>query len=111
MKQEYDIEIYEDEKGNSPFQNWLVKLKDKTAITKIRARIRRMSVGNFGDAKPLTGAKGIYELREHYGQGFRVFYTKVGNKVILLLAGSSKKDQNKAIAKAKEYLAEYERRK
>jgi len=90
---------------------WLVKLKDKTTITKIRARILIMSVGNFGDAKPLTGAKGIYELREHYGQGFRVFYAKVGNKVILLLAGSSKKDQNKAIAKAKEYLAEYERRK
>jgi putative addiction module killer protein len=67
-------------------------------------------LGNLGGAKPLTGAKGIYELREHYKQGFRVFYAKVGKKVVLLLAGSTKSDQNKTIAKAKEYLADYERR-
>lgn len=111
MKQIYDIQIYENEKGESPFQDWLSGLKDKKAKSKITARIRRIAVGNFGDAKPLAGAKGIYELREHYGQGFRVFYAKKGKAVILLLAGSTKKDQKKTITKAKEYLTEYERRK
>ena len=111
MKPIYDIEVYEDEQGKSPFSDWLLKLKDKKAQAKIRARIRRVSMDNFGDTKPLAGAKGIYELREHYGQGFRVFYVKTGKTVILLLAGSTKKDQNRTIIKATEYLADYERRK
>ena len=110
MKQVYDIEIYEDKKGKSPFAEWLTGIKDMKSRAKIQSRIDRIALGNFGDAKPITGAKGIYELREHYGQGFRVFYAKVGKKVVLLLAGSTKKDQNKAIAKATEYLADYERR-
>ncbi len=106
----YELEIYEDEKGNCPFADWLKKIKDIKARVKIQARIDRVSLGNFGDAKPLQGAKGIHELREHYGQGFRVFYTKLDNKIVLLLAGSTKKDQDKTITKAKEYLADYERR-
>ena len=110
MKQVYEIEIYEDEKGKSPFSDWISGIKDLKSRAKIQARLDRIEFGNFGDAKPITGAKGIYELREHYGQGFRVFYTKIGKKVVLLLAGSTKKDQNKTITKAKEYLADYERR-
>ena len=51
-------------------------------------------------------------MREHYGPGYRIFYTLVGKKLIVLLAGSSKKDQKKVIAEAKKYLADYaERRK
>ncbi len=56
------------------------------------------------------GAKGLYEMREHYGPGYRIFYTTVGKKIILLLAGSSKKDQAKAVTQAKGYLADYEER-
>ena len=46
-------------------------------------------------------------MREHYSPGYRIFYAVVGKKLVLLLAGSTKKDQKKAIAKAKEYLADY----
>ncbi len=63
--------------------------------------------GNFGDWKDIKGAKGVFEMREHYGPGYRIFYAVVGKKVVLLLAGSTKKDQKKTIAKAKEYLTDY----
>ena len=108
--QQYEVEIYLSEDKRAPFQEWLDQIKDKTARTKLYARLRRASYGNFGDWKDIKGAKGIYEMREHYGQGYRMFYTIVGQKIILLLAGSSKKDQSKTIAKAKEYLADYKRR-
>ena len=49
-------------------------------------------------------------MREHYDPGYRILYTLVGNKVIVLLAGSSKKDQKKAVAQAKKYLADYAER-
>jgi putative addiction module killer protein len=106
----YDIEIYETEDGDVPFQNWLDGIKNAEAKTQIVARIRRASMGNFGDWKPLTGATGICEMRIHHSQGFRIFYTLSGQKIVLLLAGATKKEQDKTIVKAKTYLADYERR-
>ena len=106
----FEILEYITEDGKKPFAIWLLNLKDKKAQVKIRARIARASLGNFGDWKSLDDTNGIYEMREHYGAGFRVFYKLIGNKIVLLLAGSTKKDQISTIAKAKEYLADYERR-
>ena len=106
----YEIESYVTEKGEAPFLKWLEQLKDKTAKTKLYARLERASHGNFGDWKDLKNAKGVYEMREHYGQGFRVYYSVEGQKIVLLLAGSTKKEQNKTIAKAKAHLADYKRR-
>lgn len=108
--EQYQIETYLTEEGNEPFQEWLNEIKDKIARTKISARLRRASYGNFGDWKDLKGAKGIYEMREHYGQGYRIFYSIINQKIVLLLVGSTKKDQNKMINKAKEYFADYNRR-
>ncbi|MDR4503732.1 MAG: type II toxin-antitoxin system RelE/ParE family toxin [Candidatus Scalindua sp.] len=65
------------------------------AQAKILARIRRASFGNFGDWKKIKGTKGIFEMREHYRQGYRILYTVVKKKLVLLLAGSTKKDQKK----------------
>ncbi|MCA9466157.1 MAG: type II toxin-antitoxin system RelE/ParE family toxin [Nitrospira sp.] len=109
MKQ-YEIEEYVTERGKVPFAEWLLHLKDKTGQAKVLARVHRASFGNFGDWKEIKGAKGLYEMREHYGPGYRIFYTLVGQKLIVLLAGSSKKDQKKAVAQAKKYLAEYAER-
>lgn len=103
----YEVEEYVTKEGKVPFAEWLLHLKDTTGQGKLLARIRRASFGNFGDWKEIKGAKGLYEMREHYGPGYRIFYTLVGKKLILLLAGSSKKDQKKAIAQAKKYLADY----
>ena len=106
----YDIEEYVTANGESPFSDWLSKLKDGIARAKLTARIDRAAHGNFGDWKPRVGAKGLFEMRENFGPGYRLFYSVIGQKVILILAGSAKKDQNRAIAKAKEYLADYETR-
>ena len=79
-------------------------------LSAIVARIDRATYGNFGDWKALSGAKGLFEMRIHYGQGYRIFYTVVDGRIILLLAGSEKRSQDKMIAKASEYLADYNRR-
>ena len=103
----YEIETYVAENGTAPFETWLWSLKDGKARLAISARIERASVGDFGDWKSIKGAKGIFEMRIHYAQGFRIFYTIIGQKVVLLLAGSTKQDQERAIARAKEYLSAY----
>ncbi len=75
------------------FDHWLDKLKDGKARAKITARIDRLRDGNFGDVKPV-GA-GISEMRIHYGSGYRVYFTRRGMKIILVLYGGSKKTQAK----------------
>lgn len=67
-----------------------------------------MKLGNFGDCKSLGDE--IAELRIHYGPGIRIYYSKIGNKVVLLLFGGDKGSQSKDIDKAKEYLREYQSR-
>lgn len=106
-----EIEAYTTEAGKVPFETWLASLKDAKARLAIFARIERAAAGDFGDWKPLAGAKGIFEMRIHYGPGFRVFYAVVGQTVIVLLAGSSKRDQDRTIARAKSYLEDYNKRK
>lgn len=110
MEPTYEIEEYVTEDAKAPFGQWLLGLKDKRAQAKIRARITRAAFSNFGDWKAIKNGNGLCEMREHYGPGYRVFYKVVGQKIVLLLAGSSKADQNKAITQAKERLADYERR-
>ena len=105
----YELEEYAKENGETPFSDWLEGLKDQKAQRKITQRIRRASLGNFGDFKSIKGSKGLFEMREHYGAGYRVFYSIIEGKIVLLLAGSIKRDQKKAIRQATEYLADYER--
>lgn len=106
----YQIEVYVTVDGKEPFNEWLLSLRDKAARDKLTARVDRAAHGNFGDWKPLTGMKGLFELREHHGPGHRVYFAMVGQTVLLLLAGSTKKDQRRVIRKAAEYLADYHRR-
>lgn len=106
----FEIEVYLTEDGEAPFQAWLDAIASSEIRTQIFARIRRASLGNFGDWKPLAGAPGIFEMRIHAGSGYRVFYTVVGNTVVLLLAGATKKDQRRALEKAKVYLDDYRKR-
>lgn len=108
--QRYEIEVYTRPDGKAPFQIWHHSLKDAKAFLAVQARVERASRGDFGDWKKLTSAKGVFEMRISYAQGYRVFYTVVGQKVVLLLAGSTKQDQDKTIAKATEYLEDYKTR-
>ncbi len=103
-----EIEIYETASGKRPFDIWLNKIKDEQTIGKILARLDRLEFGNIGDCKSLKD--GIYELRIHYGAGIRIYYSKIKNKVLLLLCGGTKGSQTKDIKKAKEFLQDYKNR-
>jgi putative addiction module killer protein len=107
----YEIEEYVESNGKVPFREWLLAIKDAAARAKLLARIDRASYGNFGDWKPIKNAQGLFEMREHYGPGFRIYYAVMGRRILLLLAGSTKADQSKAIAAAKSRLNDYHRRK
>ena len=82
------------------FSKWHGKLKDARARAKINLRIEQVKLGNFGDFKFV--GDGIYEMRIQYGPGYRIYYTKKDDIVVLLLAGSDKSTQQKDIDKAKE---------
>ena len=104
----WEIEVYANEKGNKPFQEWLSQL-DASLKARVLERINRVRDGNFGDHKFLQD--GIYELRFHFGSGYRVYYGKIGIRIILLLTGGSKGKQNQDIKKAKTYLKNYKEEK
>ena len=82
------------------FEGWLDGLGDRRAQLKIAQRILRLEGGNPGDWKSL--GDGVSEMRINYGPGYRVYYTVQDQVVYLLLCGSDKKGQAKAIRKAKE---------
>ena len=77
------------------FAKWIDNLIDIRARARILVRIERLSIGNPGDVKSV--GKGVSELRIDYGPGYRVYYKKVGQTLIILLAGGDKKTQNKDI--------------
>ena len=82
------------------FVDWVKKHKDNGLKAKILARTTQMRSGNFGDHKSL--GDGISELRIHYGPGYRVYYTRRGRVVVILLCGGDKDSQKRDIKKAKE---------
>jgi putative addiction module killer protein len=73
------------------FKDWRGSLKDRQAVAKVNARIRRLSAGNPGDVKPV--GSGVSELRIDYGPGYRVYFMQRGPVVIVLLAGGDKRTQ------------------
>jgi len=92
---------YTDEKGRSPYAQWLGKLKDPRAKAKIIMQVDKMELGLFGDVEPI--GEGLSELRIHYGPGYRVYYAKEDRQVYLLLCGGDKSTQSKDIRNAKAY--------
>jgi putative addiction module killer protein len=81
------------------FKSWMKALKDSNAQVRILARIRRLSLGNVGDAKPV--GEGVSELRIDYGPGYRVYFTRIGREIAVFLVGGDKSTQSKDIATAK----------
>lgn len=80
------------------FSKWIDGLQDIRARVRILVRIERLAAGNPGDVKPV--GEGVSELRIDYGPGYRVYFRKMGQKVIILLAGGDKKSQSKDIKTA-----------
>ena len=82
------------------FDAWLDGLRDRSAQKRIALRIRRIETGLLGDWKPL--GDGVSEIRVDVGAGYRLYYTMRERVIVILLCGSDKSDQNRAIKRAKE---------
>jgi putative addiction module killer protein len=82
------------------YADWFDSLRDRKARARIDVRIRRLSLGNPGDVKPV--GSGVSELRIDYGPGYRVYFVQRGPMVIILLAGGDKRTQDRDIKKALE---------
>jgi len=88
------------------FQAWLSELRDRQARARIAARITRLAQGNLGDWKATQGA--VSELRIDYGPGYRLYFTRRGTTVILLLCGGDKRTQAADIKRALKMVDELE---
>jgi putative addiction module killer protein len=99
-----EIRNYITPDGRAPFKEWLNSLQDKKTQTVVLNRLNRVQLGNFGDCKHL--GEGVYELRIHYGSGYRVYFGDLEGIIVLLLCGGTKRSQSKDIKRAKEYWLE-----
>jgi putative addiction module killer protein len=103
-----ELRYYQTAAGGRPFVEWLEGLNDRQARARIEARLARVAVGNFGDVEPV--GEGVMELRIDWGPGYRVYFARLGQVVVLLLCGGDKRTQQKDINRAKGYFEDYKAR-
>jgi putative addiction module killer protein len=82
----------------SKFTKWIQELKDLKGKARIQARIDKLEFGHFGDCESI--GSGVFELRIHFGPGYRVYLIKKGQELVILLAGGDKGSQAKDIKQA-----------
>jgi len=87
-----------DVRKTEEFAHWLDGLRDLRARARVQVRIERLAAGLVGDAKPV--GEGVSELRIDYGPGYRVYFTRRGEGLLILLAGGDKRTQSRDIARA-----------
>ncbi len=103
-----ELKYYLETKGTSPFAEWFDQLSDE-AGAKVAVALARMGQGNLSNAKGV--GEGVFEYRIDFGAGFRVYFGKDGEKLIILLCGGTKKKQQRDIEAAKTRWKDYKRRK
>lgn len=80
------------------FDTWLDGLKDRVTAMRLKTRLRKAMLGNLGNIKPV--GDGVFEMREFFGPGWRMYYVKQGNVIIVMLGGGDKSTQAADIAAA-----------
>ncbi len=80
------------------FTQWLNSIKDGMTRRRLVVRLRKLSLGNMGDIKPV--GEGVSELREHFGPGWRMYFVQRGSIIVVMLGGGTKSTQQADIAKA-----------
>jgi putative addiction module killer protein len=94
-----------DVRQTETFRKWRAKLKDERARAFIASRLDRLAYGHAGDVAPV--GEGISELRIHYGPGYRIYFLRRGNTVVILLCGGDKSTQARDIVAAKRLAGEW----
>lgn len=103
-----EIREYIDRRGRSPFGRWFEGL-DAGAATRVRTALARMETGNLSNVRSV--GSGVLERRIHVGPGYRVYFGKDGDTLIVLLGGGTKARQQRDIRNARSLWREYRRRK
>ncbi|MGH8673050.1 MAG: type II toxin-antitoxin system RelE/ParE family toxin [Burkholderiales bacterium] len=104
----FEVRHYVTAAGVDVFAEWFAALADRQAQARIQARVDRIERGLFGDCEPV--GEGVRELRIDWGPGYRVYYARAGDRIILLLCGGDKRKQQTDIRRAKEYWHEHQER-
>ena len=100
------VRVMDSFQRTSEFDAWLKALRDPVGKAQIISRIRSAEAGNFGDCEPV--GEGVSEMRVHCGPGYRVYYSRTGDVVYLLLCGGDKSTQKRDIKQAKALLKSLE---
>jgi putative addiction module killer protein len=108
MPREQAVRIYARSDASEPFTQWLRGLRDGRTRNRIRQRIARVRLGNFGDTRFV--GEGVHELRIPFGPGFRVYFGRDGDGVVILLCGGDKSTQVRDIERAQDYWRDYRSR-
>ena len=104
-----EIEYYQTATGRCPYLEWFDRIREGATRDRIDVRLARLRLGNFSDHRDL--GRGLWELRLFLGPGYRIYYTRRGDRVVILLAGGTKATQRRDIGKAREYLRDLQERK
>ena len=103
-----EILHYQTARGRDLFAEWFDGLRDLKTMNRIEARLDRLKVGNFGDVKLV--ATGVWELRFHFGSGYRIYVGLDGQRLVILLCGGDKSTRESDIKTAGECWRDYLRR-
>ena len=104
----HELYYYQTTTGERPFVEWLDGLTDRQARARIEARLATVAAGSLGDVE--TVGQGVMELRVDWGPGYRVYFARIGQVIVLLLCGGDKRTQQKDIKSAKDYFKDYKAR-
>jgi putative addiction module killer protein len=108
-KKAKELKIYQFSNGKEPFIDWLESIKDRSTRNRIITRLDRLEIGNPGDSRHL--GEGVFELRLHFGSGYRIYYGEDGPVIVILLIGGDKSTQSEDIQKALAYWKSYKEEK
>lgn len=103
-----EVKEYVDETGKSPFTVWHDRL-DAGAAVKVSTALYRLEQGNFSNIKGIGG--GLFEYKIDFGPGYRIYFGKDGESIVIILGGGKKKRQQQDINTAKAYWQDYKARK
>ena len=108
MPIEQEVRVYARSAGSEPFTEWLRGLRDGAGRNRVRQRIARIRLGHFGDDRSV--GEGVHELRIHTGPGYRVYFGREGDTVVILLCGGDKGSQARDIERAQDHWRDHRSR-